>query len=418
LPPTAMKAADLRRECQEVAAEISERYPNTPFALLVLAQSQTIQGKHVEAVKTWEKCLQADPRSVDAYDGLVDVLVRNGDYAKAVEIGRRAVAVTNRFAIYNNLGLALLQLNRPQEAIPVFEQNLKRNDPQSPPTLYLLGKAHMQLRKWDLAKRAFTAAIKASPDFVPAYYTLSRTCAQLGQKDESARYLAEFKRLERLTQDDMVQTRHARDQIHKDQPEYNIRDERALISGQLAPLHTTAGRVYYALRDARKAEEHWRRAAELNPADLPSRQALLALQRQEGRLDGAVGTLREMIAIEPRNPLHYLTLGMICGAQRQFDAAEQAFQKVRDLAPKDPAGYGLLAKLYVDAGRKTAEAPALARKAAELAPTGPHYALLAEACWKNHDAAGARAAVQEALRRDPKNADYQKFQETMAEKKK
>lgn len=417
LPPTAMKPADLRRECQEVAAEISQRYPNTPYALAILAQSQAIQGKHVDAMKSWEKCLESDPGFVDGYQGMIELAARDGDFAKAVEIGRRALAVTRSMVVCNTLANSLLRLDKPQEAVQVLEESLKQNDPRAPPTLYLLAKANAQLHKWELAKKYYAAAIEANPDYFHAYYGISTACARLGEKEQSQRYLAQFKRLQKQAETDLVRVRHARAEIGELEPEREVRDEAVVITGLLSTLHASAGKAYYNLRDARKAEENWRRAADLHPADLESRRALLMLQRQEGRLNEAVATLKEIIEIEPKSAANYVTLGALYGAQRQFDHAEEMFQKVCQLRPREPLGYALLAKLYVDADRKTSEASSLARKAVELAPNVPNYALCVEACLKNKDTAGARAAAQEALRRDPQNPAYKKLYESIAEKK-
>ena len=299
LPPADMTAADLVRECQEVAVEVSERYPNTPYALVILAQSLAIQGKHVEAMNAWEKCLEADPNLADGYAGMIELAARDGDFAKAVEIGRRALAATATPAVRNILGHALLQVDKPEEAVRVLEENLKRNDPRSPPALYLLGKAHSRLGNWELARKYYAAAIEANPDYVHAYYGLFNVCARLGRKEESQRYLADFKRLQRRNEDNLVRLRTARDELEEDR----YRAEAAITVGLLAPLHVSAARVYYNLRDTRKAEEHWRRAAAMAPGDLESRASLVMLQRQEGRIDDAIRTLQEMVAIEPRTRL-------------------------------------------------------------------------------------------------------------------
>ena len=155
----------------------------------------------------------------------------------------------------------------------------------------------------------------------------------------------------------------------------------------------------------------------MHPGDLGSRASLVMLQRQEGRLDDAIGTLKEMIEIDPQNPAHYVSLGVIYGAKREFEPAEQAFQKVCDVAPKESLGYALSAKLYLDANQKTPAAPGTGAKGRETGPHRPSLRALGRGLLEEQRPGRRRAALQEAIRRDPENPGYKKLSETIAGKK-
>jgi tetratricopeptide (TPR) repeat protein len=82
---------------------------------------------------------------------------------------------------------------------------------------------------------------------------------------------------------------------------------------------------------------------------------------------------------------------------------------VTELSPERPEGYRALANLYLRADRNAPEAKGLVEKLVALRQTGPNFFLLAVACAKNRDQAGALAAMERAVALDPDNADYQRF---------
>lgn len=417
IPPTAMKSADHLQECRDVAAEVCRRYPNTPDALTVLARAQETEGKYAEARKTWGRCVELAPGCLDAHEGVMKLTWRQGDHARVAELARRTLTFGPSHMASNYLARALMELGKPEEAAQVLEASLKANDGPAPVAHYLLGRAYSQLRRWELAKSHFASAIEAHPDLFSAYYGMSTVLARLGQKEQSQRYLAEFQRLRR--ESDHIEARMLRllNEVGERYAESDMGHDSGAYLGGLASIHVAAGWAYYNLRDARKAEEHWRRAAALHPGNSDSREALSMLLRGEGRLGEAIAMLKELTEIEPKNTQYYAALGTLYASTRQFDLAEGTFQKICQLMPQAPLGYASLAKLYVGAGRKTSEAPALARKAVEIAPVADHYRILAEAGWKNGDAAAARAAIQKAIDLDPKNPYYRSLLDAISQKK-
>ena len=65
--------------------------------------------------------------------------------------------------------------------------------------------------------------------------------------------------------------------------------------------------------------------------------------------------------------------------------------------------------------RRGEEALALARKAVHLAPTAPHYHLLAAICAENNDRASAVDAMRRAVALEPGQAKYREFLEKLQE---
>ena len=138
----------------------------------------------------------------------------------------------------------------------------------------------------------------------------------------------------------------------------------------LAAMHVSAGRLYYSLRDARTAEEHWRRAAVLSLADLESRRALVMLQASDGRLDAA-----QHAKGDDRNragqPRALLDARQSPRGQAAVRARRTGVPEGPRSVPKDARGHAFLAKLYVDADRKTVRGGRLAAPSGRTGADGP-----------------------------------------------
>jgi tetratricopeptide (TPR) repeat protein len=94
---------------------------------------------------------------------------------------------------------------------------------------------------------------------------------------------------------------------------------------------------------------------------------------------------------------------------KRYEAAEQAFSKVCELAPDQSIGYRSLAELYLDTNRNLPEALSLAEKAVRIDPTAVSYYVLSEAYDKNGDRPGAIAAMERAVQLDPDNTRYRRI---------
>ncbi len=84
------------------------------------------------AIVAWERAIRLDPENADAYRYLGTQLLLQGSYARAEQLLRRAVSLYERRAVEderlraplaesrNTLGVVLMNLDRPDEALPLF----------------------------------------------------------------------------------------------------------------------------------------------------------------------------------------------------------------------------------------------------------------------------------------------------------
>jgi TolB-like protein/DNA-binding SARP family transcriptional activator len=116
--------------------------------------------------------------------------------------------------------------------------------------------------------------------------------------------------------------------------------------------HTVLARIAETVEwDFAAAEEHYRRAAELNPST-PGYLALRAfLLMRLGRVDEAIAMAARYTELEPDHAGGYSNLGGIYGYAHRFERALDAFHSALELDPENPSARLGLALTYSYLGR-------------------------------------------------------------------
>ncbi|MBI1826825.1 MAG: tetratricopeptide repeat protein [Planctomycetes bacterium] len=145
------------------------------------------------------------PRSFGNYPGLPDkmpdilpqthfaageLFESQGEYDKAIEQYKKAIAVNHNFAsAYHRLGLALGSTGRHEEAIDAIGKAAQLK-PQNAVFHNNLAYEHMNLNRWDDAERELRCAIESQPGLHRAHINLALALSRSNRFDEA---LAEFK---------------------------------------------------------------------------------------------------------------------------------------------------------------------------------------------------------------------------------
>lgn len=122
------------RKALEMARRAELQKPGDPYVLEVLADAQLACGKATEAGETASRLIQLIPEAAAAYDlrGRVDLKRRR--FVDAEAFFRHALTLDpGNASLINNLGVALREQNRKEEARAQFEAAWRAN-PTSPKT--------------------------------------------------------------------------------------------------------------------------------------------------------------------------------------------------------------------------------------------------------------------------------------------
>jgi tetratricopeptide (TPR) repeat protein len=382
-----------------VAGQVAEAYPNDAFAYALLGSAYYNIGRSDEATKHLKRCLELRPDQVEAYDILARVAYQKGELDETARLCREALKRGPPTPdVLNRLGRALMDLGQTEEAIHTLQQAVRLPKPTSE-SCYLLGQAYLQSGDHAQAKESFRRAIALLPDHTQAFFGLYTACMRLGQTEEAARYREQFQKLEAIDRKDLTD-RSAREDTLTGLP---------MVRETVARTLFGAAQIYRVHEQTGKAAELFRKSAALDADNPIYRSALEAFYVQRKEPAEGVRVFEQLAAEQPENSLNHMFLGRLHNRLEHFEAAERSFLKVQELAPKWVEGYRALTELYLRANRNTDQALVLARKVIELEPSGPHYYLLAVACLKNNDHAGALEAAKEALVLSPGEKKYQQF---------
>jgi len=371
------EVAVLLREAGQVADRLVERFPYSLDALDAMARAHLRFGKTRVAAAYWEKCLELDPDYAPAHYSLGSIAQEGGELAKAAEYYRKAAELEPHASRhFSALGETRMNMGELDEAARVLEQDLQAH-PRSIPSLILVGQVYVRLQQYEKARDTLETAIEMAPSFTNAYFGLGTACTKLGDREKGKEYFERFKALK--AEDE---------QRHRDS--LKAEDDVARVRQALATLYASSGKVYLAHGEVSTAEEQLRKAVEIDPDFAGARPVLVWLYQVQGRTEEALGD--------------YTDLG-------EFEGAERAYRRLVEISPFQGGGYAGLARLYLQADRKIAEARTLAEKAVELEPVAPYYSMLALVCQRVGDGAGALAAIEEAVAREPGNPAYLRVRE-------
>jgi tetratricopeptide (TPR) repeat protein len=239
--------------------------------------------------------------------------------------------------LLNNLGTALNDLDKPEEAIASYRRAIEI-DPKDPNAPYNMGFALEKQGKLDEAIDSYRKALELNPLGDRAYHQLGHALRNQGKLEEA---IASFRRAIALNPN-----------------EARYRD---CLGGALE----AEGKLDEAI-------ENYRRAAEANPNDIWSHIHLGHALGTQGKLDEAIQSYQRALEIDPKNPEVLNSLGNAFHTQGKLDEAIASYQRGLEA---DPKGAPLHANLGVVLGEmgKWSESVACYRRAIECDPTNPAF---------------------------------------------
>lgn len=149
-----------------------------------LAETYVTQGNLSQARKTYENCIKTLPTFAEGWSGLISVEMKSGNHARAAELIDQAIAkCPNSYVINNYKGDALINANRPREAIPYFQTTI-RQVPHNAVGYNYLARAYLAMRENRKALEQLQKALKAEPSnpltlkLITIFYILAKDQAQ------------------------------------------------------------------------------------------------------------------------------------------------------------------------------------------------------------------------------------------------
>ncbi len=250
-------------ELEERTRLLIRQYPNAGFLWKALGTSLQMQGK--DALPVLQKAAELLPDDAE---------------------------------MHNNLGNALRDMGRFDEAVASFRRALKIR-PDSAEMHSNMGNALRDMGQHASAVASFRRALGLKPDFVEAYNNLGNVQRDLGQFEGA---VESFRRALELKPD-------------------------------FAEAYNNLGNTLRDIRQFEGAVDSFRRALELKPDFVEAYSNLGNAQRDMGQLAGAMDSYRRALEIKPDHYQAHNNMGNTLMHQGQLDAAQASFRQALQIKP-------------------------------------------------------------------------------------
>ena len=157
-----------------------------------------------------------------------------------------------------------------------------------------------------------------------------------------------------------------------------------LLNDDLAEAHASLAVVSSDHdRDWKAAEQHYRRAIELNPNYATAHQWYGEALYRQGRFDEGLAEIRRALELDPFSLITNMVLGMCLNAARRYDDAIVQLQKTLELDPNFADTHDFLYEAYANKKMYAEAVAAFAKQRALDGEPGEQIAATKEAFAKN-----------------------------------
>ncbi len=352
---------------------------------LTLAEAYGQLGMLDQAAATLAPAVQADPSSLTLANALATVLVHQNRFQDAASLLQRTAALHPGDLKAQILYLRILVLDQDTTIAPGLGRKLLAASPDDPSVLYLNGILERQAGDYASARTHLEHAVALAPDNASARYNLGAVLAKLN--DPSA----------------------ARDQLQK---ALDLGAPEPEVHFQLAAVLRTLGDTTGAQQQLSLYQSAAKAAANRTLATQKSAQA--EKQLAAGNAAAAADLYREAAKANPEDALLAYQLAMTLDKTGDTAAEAEALQQAVRIDPTFALAQNQLGYLAAKAG-DTAAAVRRFQLAVKSAPgyTSAWISLAAGLAAQSRTQE-AKAALANALRLDPSNAQARDLQKSLA----
>lgn len=399
-----------REDMVNVLQQIKSHANEWDQAYVKVGDFYMVLGDGDSALKEYRDGMAKDPKQKKTYQKrIVEVLMRQGKRTEAAEINSQILKADPEDNDARGLAATLL-LDRGDIAKALAElQAVVTRAPDNPVAHYNLGRAHVARGEWAQAKQQFQKAIELRPDYILARITLAQLEISRGEYEAALKGAQEI--IEKFDRNNL-NARLIESAALAGQKKYG--DSKTLLNAMVKAnpsspeIHYQLGMVALAESRYKDAEESFKRAYELNPANSRGLMGMVETDMAQNKTDAALQLLLAESKKAPNRMDLLVGLGNTAVRAGRYDEAIGYFQRVLDGMDKNSNARG---EIYLRIGetycRKGDENNAIAALQNARA-TMPDNEVVLNALALVLDQAGrrkdARPVYETIIRMDPNNA--------------
>jgi tetratricopeptide (TPR) repeat protein len=316
---------------QNGAPVASSGTPADPAQLFQAGQAALNLGRLDEAERDFRHVLAEDPQAGGAYANLGVVYMRRKQWAKALELLRKAEHLMPQVAgIRLNIGLAYYRQNEFLEAIPAFESVL-HDQPDAAQPRHLLGLCYFFAERWADAANMLEPLWAQESGQLSYLYVLSIAAHRAGRKELDERAAARLVAVGEGSPEFHLFMGKAH--LNLEQYDLALADlhAAALANPKLTFVHFNLGLTYLKKQDYESARDEFLKDAAVEP-DLALNYDELgdvySLLQQDGN---AEKSYREALRRDPRLVNSYVGLAKAYQREQKYQQALSAIDSAGKL---------------------------------------------------------------------------------------
>lgn len=445
LAPARVMLADAYRsqgsmpEALQLYRQLAQQFPDNPQPSMAIGIILAQQGKNADAQAAFEQAFKLTPDSPAALEQIVNLGIRNRQYASVTTRVETEVAANPKLAGPGQLLLAKIKLaqedqtaaeahlkkaielmpdspspylllagvysraNREDEALRQLNEVLTR-DPKQITALMLVSVIHDQRGNLAEARAGYEKLLAVNPRSMVALNNLAYLEAEKFNDLEKAYALAQKARQfapgDPHTADTLGWILHRRRQYARARG--LLEESLEKLSGE-GEIHFHLGLTCYMMGDEAAARTSLTRSLQLSPSAAwanTARQALTVLDLVPERLDAsAKPIIAKALADRPDDPVALYRQAVLLEKEGQIEPAILAIEEAIKANDQNATLLTVLARLHGRA-KNPAKALEYAKAARRLSPDDPEVARsLARLAYDNGDYPWAASLLQEAVRR-------------------
>jgi tetratricopeptide (TPR) repeat protein len=298
-------------------------------------------GDGDSAIKEYREGIAKDPKRKSTYEmRIVDVLARQGKRPEAAQVVDEMLKDNANDLDARGLKASFM-LDKGDVAKALAElQLVVTQRPDNAVARYNLGRAHYAMGEFEQARQQFTKAIELRPDYVIARLALAQLQVSRGEFDAALKTAEAILAIDRGN----VNARLIESASLMGQRKYT--DSRQILDAMIksSPASTDVlfqlGVVNLAEKKYKEAEDAFRRAYQLNPANTRGLMGQVETHMAQDKPDAALALLQAESDKQPNRVELFMAMGNVAVRAGKYDVAIQNYTKAASLLDKNSKAQG------------------------------------------------------------------------------
>jgi tetratricopeptide (TPR) repeat protein len=330
-----------RDDMLAVLQQIKSHAKDFDQAYIVVGDFYLRLGDGESAIREYREGMAKNASKKSTYQKkIIEVLMRQGKRNEAAELTAQILKDDPNDADARGLSATFLldkgDINRALAEL----QAVVTRAPDNAVARYNLGRAHAARLEWELARQQFQKAIELRPDYVLARLALAQLQVTRGEFDAALKTSEQILAIDRGN----VNARLIESAALMGQRKFG--ESRQLLEAMLKAAPNSPdvlfqmGVVNLAENRYKDAEDAFRRAYELNPANSRGLMGIVETDMAQNRPEAAITLLQAEAAKYPNRMDFHLAIGNTAVRAGKYDLAIGEFQKVLDSLDKGSRSRG------------------------------------------------------------------------------